>query len=258
MIATFTIARNTMRETLRERLLYNLVLFGVVLVGASLTISSLTLGEQFRIIADIGTSTTQLVGTVISVFLGVAIIAREIDRRTAYAVLARPVSRGAFVTGKALGLLVVIALNVAVMAAVTALMLLVHARDPRFLGSGFVAAFWLMIVQFAVCVGFATFFACVTTPTLAVVLTLGCVLAGHLFAEVRGFWLSAKQVQMKQLVSLLDYVLPNMGLLDAKEALTYGDPVHLGSIVLRSAYGLGYAGVLLTLAALVFSRKDVR
>jgi ABC-type transport system involved in multi-copper enzyme maturation permease subunit len=258
MTTTFTIARNTVRETLRERLLYNLVPFAVLLVGASLTISNLTLGEQFRIIADVGSSTTQIVGTVISVFLGVAVIARELDRRTAYAVLARPVSRGAFVAGKALGLLAVITLNVAVMAAATALTLLVYAGNAGFLASGFFAAFWLMVVQFAVCVGLAALFACITTPTLAVVLTLGAVAAGHLFSGVRAFWIQATQVRMKQLVGVLDYLLPNMGLLDAKEALTYGDPVTLGSIALRTAYGFGYAAVLVALAAFVFSRKDVR
>ncbi len=127
------IAGNTLREALRERLLYNLVLFAIVLSVASLTISRLTLGEQFRIIADVSTSSTQLFGILISVFVGVALVSREIDRRTAYAVLARPVSRADFILGKFLGLLATAALNLVVMALASAAVLFAYTRNGGFL-----------------------------------------------------------------------------------------------------------------------------
>ena len=101
-------------------------------------------------------------------------------------------------------------------------------------------------------------FACFTTSTLAVIFTLSVVAAGHVFSEVRAFWVKAPQAGMKPLVGILDFTLPNLGLLDMKEALTYGDPVSLGSLAARVAYGVGYAGVVVALAALVFTRKDVR
>ncbi len=258
MTTSLAIAHNTFREALRERLLYNLVIFALVLIGGSLTISQLTLGEQYRIIADVAASSTQVFGTIISVFLGVALVARELDRRTCYAVLARPVGRGAFVLGKFLGLLATVALNLVVMAAVSALVLRLYLGNWGHLGGAFLAAFGMMAVQFAVCIGFAVLFAVLTTPTLATIFTLTLVAAGWGFSEVRSFWLRADQVRMKPLVHVLDVVLPNMGLLDYKEALTYGDPVSLVSLVARIAYGAGYAAVLVGLAALVFSRKDVR
>ncbi len=252
------IAANTVREALRERLLYNLFVFAVVLTVASLTISRLTLGEQFRIIADVGTSSTQVFGILISVFLGVALVSREIERRTAYAMLARPVSRPEFVLGKFLGLLAITILNLAAMALVTALVLYRYRGDGSFLASGFFAAFGLMLAQFAVAVALAVLFASFTTPTLAVIFTLTILAAGFLFTEVRPFWLASDQVEMKQLVRVLDFLLPNMGLLDAKEALTYGDQVGLRSFLARLGYGLCYAGVLVGLAAVVFSRRDVK
>ncbi|MFY3742892.1 ABC transporter permease [Anaeromyxobacter sp. Red801] len=258
MTRTLSIAANTLREALRERLLYNLVFFAIAMTIASLTVSRLTLGEQFRIIADVSTSSTQVFGLLISVFVGVSLVAREIDRRTCYALLARPVSRAEFVVGKFLGLLATAGLNLLVMAAVSALALLVYRGDASFLGSGFLAAFGLMIAQFAVAVALAVLFATFTTPTLATIFTLSALASGFLFAEVRSFWLKAEQVELKQVVHLLDVLLPNMGLLDAKEALTYGDVVGIGSVLIRLAYGFGYAGVLLALAALVFSRRDIR
>jgi ABC-type transport system involved in multi-copper enzyme maturation permease subunit len=255
---TLAIAGTTVREALRERLLHNLIVFAVLLVVGSLTISQLTLGEQFRIIANIGTSATQVFGTLIAVFLGVGLVTREIDRRTCYAALARPVSRAGFVVGKYLGLLATLALNVALMALATAAVLLAYRGSRVFLDGAYAATFVLTAVQLAVCGALAVLFSTFTTATLASIYTLAVVGAGWLFGEVRSFWLLARQVELKPLVGVLDVLLPNMALLDVKESVTYGDPVALGSVVARATYGLGYAAILVLLAAAVFSRRDIR
>ncbi len=258
MRTTLTIAVTTLREALRDRLLYNLVVFAMVLVVGSLTISQLTLGEQFRIIANIGTSSTQVFGTLIAVFLGVGLVSKEIDRRTCYPALARPVSRAGFVAGKYLGLLATLALNVALMAAATAAVLGLYRGGTGFLDFAFFASFALTLVQLAVCAALAVLFSTFTTATLASICSLAVIGAGWLFGEVRSFWLTARQAELKELIRVLDVVLPNMGLLDVKEAVTYGDPVTLGSALTRGAYGAGYAAVLLLLGAIIFTRRDIR
>jgi len=256
--ATLAIATTTLREALRERLLYNLVVFAVLLVVGSLTISQLTLGEQFRIIANIGTSATQVFGTLIAVFLGVGLVSREIDRRTCYAALARPVSRAAFAVGKYLGLVAILLLNVVLMAAATAAVLLFYRGAGTFLDFSFAASFALTAVQLSVCAALAVLFSTFTTATLASIFSLAVVGSGWLFGEVRAFWMASRQTEMKWLVDLLDVLLPNMSLLDVKEAITYGDTLSVGSALARGAYGVGYAAVLVALAALVFTRRDIR
>jgi ABC-type transport system involved in multi-copper enzyme maturation permease subunit len=255
---TLTIAANTVREALRERLLYNLVVFAVVLTAGSLGISLLTLGDQTRIVADVGTGSAQLFSTLIAVFVGVSLMSRELERRTSYALLARPVSRAEFVIGKYLGLLATLALNLLVMAAATAAVLLVHRGDLAGLGTALVAAHLVMLAQLAICGAFAVLFATHSTATLATIFTLSLVGAGHVFGEVRLFWLRAPDVDMKWLVHVFDVVLPNLALLDLKAAVTYGDPVSAASVLHRLGYGFGYAAVVVAIAALVFSRKDVR
>jgi len=257
-LKTLAIAGTTIREALRERLLHNLLVFAVLLVAGSLSIAQLTLGEQYRIIADIGTSATQAFGTLIAVFLGVGLISREMDRRTCYPALARPVSRAGFVVGKYLGLVATLALNVACMALATAAVLASHVGGPSAPVGAFLATFALTLVQLALCGAFAVLFSTFTTATLASIYTLSIVAAGWLFGEVRAFWLVARQVEMKQLVWVLDILLPNMSLLDLKESVTYGDPVTLASVAARAAYGLGYAAVLVLLAAILFTRRDIR
>jgi Cu-processing system permease protein len=234
------------------------VVFAIVLTAGSLGISLLTLGDQTRIIADVGTGSAQIFGTLIAVFVGVALVSRELDRRTSYALLARPVSRAEFVVGKYLGLLATLAVNVAVMGAATSAVLLFHRGDLAGLRGALVAAHVVLLAQLAICGAFAVLFASYSTATLATIFTLSIVAAGHVFGEVRGFWLRAPEVGMKGLVRVLDVLLPNLALLDLKAAVTYGDPVSLASVAGRVAYGLGYAGVVVALAALVFSRKDVR
>jgi Cu-processing system permease protein len=252
------IAANTLRETLRERLMYNLVVFAVVLILASLTISELTLGEQFRIVADVGTSSTQLFGTLIAVFLGVALVSRELDRRTCYAVLARPVSRAQFVVGKYAGLVAALALNVLVMALASGVVLAFYTRGVAFLGLGFVGAFSLIFVQVALCAAFAMMFATFTTPTLATIFTLSVIAAGHLFGEVRPFWVTSPIPKLKSLVKVLDFAVPNLALIDLKEALTYGDAVAWSGFAGRLAYGIAWGGFALAIGAVIFSRKDER
>jgi ABC-type transport system involved in multi-copper enzyme maturation permease subunit len=234
------------------------VVFAVLLVVGSLTISQLTLGEQFRIIANIGASATQIFGTLIAVFLGVGLVSKEIDRRTCYPALARPISRAGFVAGKYLGLLATLLLNVVLMAVATAAVLFTYRGSATFIDLAFLATFALTLVQLAICAALAVLFSTFTTATLASICTLSIVGAGWLFGEVRFFWLTAKQADLKQLVALLDVLLPNMSLLDLKEAVTYGDAVTLGSALARGAYGAGYAAVLLLLASIVFTRRDIR
>jgi ABC-type transport system involved in multi-copper enzyme maturation permease subunit len=197
-------------------------------------------------------------GTLIAVFLGVGLVSRELDRRTCYPALARPVSRAGFVVGKYAGLLATLALNVGLMALSTALVLLSYRGTLSFLDRAYAATFFLTGVQLAICGAFAVLFSTFTTATLASIYTLAIVGAGWLFGEVRGFWLQAKQAELKSLVQVLDVLLPNMSLLDLKETVTYGDPVALGSVIARAAYGLGYAGILVLLAAVLFTRRDVR
>jgi Cu-processing system permease protein len=258
MRALLAIAGNTVREALRDRILYNLFIFAVLLTVGSLTVSTLTLGEQSRIISNMGTGATQLFGTLIAVFLGVALISRELDRRTCYPVLARPVSRATFVVGKYLGLLATLALNVLLMAVATAAMLYLYRADGSWVDPAFLAAFGLMVVQFAICGALAVLFSTFSSATLSAILALALIGAGWLFSEVRLFWLLSSRVSMKWLVRVLDFVLPNMGLLDLKEAVVYGDPVTAGSFVARLAYGCAYSATLIALAALVFSRRDIR
>src|SRR5215204_2959568 len=109
------IARNAFREAVRDRVLYNLVLFVLLLTGASIFIGELSGGQERKVIVDLGLSAMLLFGVFISIFVGVGLVYKEIERRTIYAIFSKPVGRGEFLVGKYLGLCLTLLVNVVVM-----------------------------------------------------------------------------------------------------------------------------------------------
>src|SRR6059058_6541801 len=119
MSATLAIAVNVFRESVRDKVLYNLVLFAILLIGASYLLGQLTAGQDVKIIKDLGLAATSAFGLFIAVFIGIGLVSKEVERRSIYSLLAKPISRYQLVIGKYAGLTLTLAVNVAIMAAAT-------------------------------------------------------------------------------------------------------------------------------------------
>src|SRR5437773_12082132 len=117
MNATAAIALNVFRESVRDKVLYSLVLFAILLIGASYLLGQLTAGQDVKIIKDLGLSATSIFGLFIAVFIGIGLVSKEVDRRSIYSLLAKPIHRYQLVLGKYCGLTLTLAVNVAVMSA---------------------------------------------------------------------------------------------------------------------------------------------
>src|SRR5947208_16133152 len=118
------IARNAFREAVRDRVLYNLVVFALLLIGGAIFLGELSAGQEAKIIVDLGLSAILLFGVFISVFIGVGLVYKEIERRTLYAILSKPISRAEFLLGKYLGLCATLFVNVMIMCVGVSLALL--------------------------------------------------------------------------------------------------------------------------------------
>jgi ABC-type transport system involved in multi-copper enzyme maturation permease subunit len=112
---TLAIARNAFREAVRDRVLYNLVLFVLLLIAGAIFLGELSAGQEAKIIVDLGLSAMLLFGAFIAIFVGVGLVYKEIERRTLYAILSKPIGRGQFLLGKYLGLCLTLLINVLVM-----------------------------------------------------------------------------------------------------------------------------------------------
>ena len=253
MSRVFAVAANTFRETVRERVLYNLVFFALLMTLSGLLLGQLSIRQDEKIITDVGLAAMDLFGTLIAVFIGVGLVSKEIERRSLYPLLAKPLSRDEFFLGKFAGLAFTLLVNIAVMTAGIYLTLLLTGRraDPRLL-----AAVYPIFLGLALVVAFAMLFSTVSSSSaLASVFTVGVVVAGRFSDVVRNMRQVAPGVS-PWLVDLLYAVLPNFRNFDFKAVVAYGDPVPPEVLAWVTAYGVAYVGVVLAIGLASFRSRD--
>jgi ABC-type transport system involved in multi-copper enzyme maturation permease subunit len=245
------IALNTFREAIRDRILYLLLAFALVLIGVSRTLSLLTVGDEEKIIKDIGLSAISLFGVLTAVFVGVSLVFKEIERRTVYTLFANPIRRWHFVTGKFLGLLAVLTMNVALMSTALFGILLLRGEAPWAL----VPAILLILVELAMITSFALLFSSITNPILAALMTFAVYVMGHLSWSL--LLLRAKITGAGAAICDFAYwVMPNLERLNVKAEAVHDIPLQPGHVPFALLYGLAYAALVLALACFAFERKE--
>lgn len=253
MGAIGVIALNAFRESLRDKILYNLVLFAGLLIGLSVLLADLSITEHHKIIADMGLAAINLIGVVIAIFIGISLVNKEIERRTIYTIMARPISRTYFILGKYCGLALTLFVNIAIMMGVFLATLWLY-RVP--IGHSLFQAAGLIFVEILVVTAIALFFSTFSSSTLSAIFTLGLYVIGHLTADLRGMVANSESGVVKAVVDTLYYLCPNLEMLNIKGQAAVGILVAPEFVMLASLYGLLYAGVLLTGACLVFQQRD--
>jgi len=255
-VKTWAVVANTFREAIRDKVLYNLVFFALLVMGASVVIGNMTLGETIKIILDLSLAAMSVFGLLIAIFVGIGLVHKEIQRRTLYMLLARPISRRNFVIGKYLGLMLVIALNVAIMTAALLVLMALYSENGNF-GGVFVAVL-LILVELMVVTAVAVLFSTFSTPTLSAMLTLGVWVIGRFSSDLVEFARRTEAPVARSLVTVIHYVLPNLEKFDVKHLVVYNmaiEPAYIGGALL---YGLLYIVFLIGLAAVIFERRDFK
>jgi len=247
------VAGNTFRETLRDKILYNLVLFALLLIGASVLLATLTIGEQARIVKDIGLASINVVGVIIAIFVGIGLVAKEIERRTIYTILARPITRSQFLIGKYLGLAVVIAMNMGLM---FGMFLATVWLSSASISESLFQSIQLMVVESLLIVAVAIFFSTFTSSILSATMTLGVYVIGHLTTDMKAIAEKSQNPLTEWIMTAIYYVCPNLEWLNIKGQAASGAAVSMTYQMLATSYGLLYSGILLAAACLLFRRRD--
>jgi ABC-type transport system involved in multi-copper enzyme maturation permease subunit len=255
-VKTWAVIANTFREAIRDKVLYNLVFFALLVMGASVVIGNMTLGETIKIILDLSLAAMSVFGLLIAIFVGIGLVHKEIQRRTLYMLLARPISRRNFVIGKYLGLMLVIALNVAIMTA--ALLALMALYSPGAMNGGIFVAVLLILVELMVVTAVAVLFSTFSTPTLSAMLTLGVWVIGRFSSDLVEFARKTEDPVARALVTGVHYVLPNLEKFDVKHLVVYNIAIEPAYVAGAVVYGLLYIAFLIGLAAVIFERRDFK
>lgn len=247
------IAVNTFRENLRDKILYNLLFFALLLMGGSVLLADLTIMEHRRIVTDMGLTIMNLAGVIIAAFVGIGLVGKEIERRTVYTILARPISRTHFIIGKYLGLVLTLLVNVTVMLAVFLVTLWLY-KTP--LHAALFQAVGLIFVELLLVTALALFFSTFSTTTLSAIMTLGFYVIGHLTTDLKGLGENSQHAAVQTVVTWLYYLCPNLEVLNVKGQASANAIVDLSYVAVASMYGLLYAALLLTAACAVFRHRD--
>ncbi len=267
----WAIALNTYREAIRQKILYALVLFTVVLILFSLFLGQLTLGADTKIIKDMGLASIMILGAIMSIFIGVGLVFKEIERKTIYTLLSKPVSRPEFILGKFFGLSMTIGLEVISM---TVLLFLILSFYKEPLDFNLIKAVILIFVELCVVTAVALVFSSYSSSFMSILFCVGFLILGHMtddFAAVIAPKIRASLSQVEGQPwdggTAIGYIL--LGFVRAIEVLNldhfainakvvHGVPVTWAWIVSSTFFGFCWLILLLSLAIFLFKRKDLQ
>ena len=252
------VALNTFREAVRDRVLYNLLFFALVMMAASIIAGQISIGIEETVIATLGLSAISLIGLLIAIFIGVGLVSKEMDKRTLYALLAKPVRRWEFLLGKFGGLVLTLAVNTAAMG-VGLFLALVYVKPTLERGDAtvFVAVYFIWL-KLALVVALALLFSCFTTPLLAILFTVGIYVVGLYVQELRDMPMRVMSPGMTIFTKWLSYLLPNFENFHVMALAAHSRPVPGGFILQNTLYAVVYCTIVLTAAVLVFSKRNLK
>lgn len=251
-----TIARNAFREAVRDRVLYNLILFVLLITASAVFLGELTAGQEARVIVDLGLSASLIFGTFISIFVGISLVWKEIEKKTVYSTFSKPVGRAEFIVGKYLGLCTTLLVNIAVMGFGITL------AEAYVGGSKFIAPLWgalsLIYLELTITTAVAIVFSSFSTPALSALLTFFIFLIGHFSSSLREL---AENLGSRGSIIFFNgiyYILPNLAHFGFIANTANGECATLNLIGDCLVYAVVFDAVLLAIAALIFSRRNFK
>lgn len=248
-----TVALNTFREAIRDRILYLLLFFAAVCIAFSRFLALLTVGDRVKIIKDVGLASISLFGMLMAILIGTGLVYKEIDKKTIFTLMAKPIHRYQFLLGKYLGLVFTLLVMTALMSLIFLLLIFVHTLTLEW---KLLIAILFIFIELCVLTAVAILFSCFSTPILSSLYSLAFYLIGHLSWSMETLIKKAKPGVAKTLLKILYTFLPDLENFNFKTEVVHNLPIP-GNIYLHSfLYGLFYSLFLLAIAMLIFHRRD--
>lgn len=263
MKSIFSIAKVTLIEQIRNRLYLIILFFGAAILGVSVLLGALAPGHRTRVIFDLGLLTLELFGLTTAVFGAVNLVLQEIESKTIYLIVTRPVLRSTYVIGRFFGLVVAVALTMAAMACLHILVMVSNPQWFRMFTEGW--SFWsiyptlvlMSMGKMLVTTSVALFFSLSATSSVSALVFTGFFWGvGHFGQELTFMIKKAVQGPLQTALIALAAIFPNFQYFNFRE--TYAIPGFPGYEFMGWAllYGIGYMGFFLVLSSFLFSRKE--
>jgi ABC-type transport system involved in multi-copper enzyme maturation permease subunit len=253
----FHIATNTFREAVRDRVLYNLIAFALLMSGAAILVGQISFGIERLVVINLGLTAISLFGTVIAIFIGIGLVSKEIDKRTLYTVLSRPVRRWEFIVGKFFGLSGTLVVNTFFMAIGVFAALLYVSRHFQKTDGWILVALYFIVLQFLMITALSLLFSTYSSPLMSAVFAF-CVFVIGCFAEdLRGFAAMTNGLT-RWLATGVAYLVPNFSALNVISLVAHEQAVSVQLIFYNTAYALIYATMAICGAVLIFEHRNLK
>jgi ABC-type transport system involved in multi-copper enzyme maturation permease subunit len=253
-----TIAVHTFKEAARERVLYNLVVFALLMIAAAILVGHISVGIEETVLINLGLSSISVFGVLIAIFVGIGLVYKEIERRTVYSILSKPVHRWEFIVGKYAGLLLTLLVNTGIMTAGFYAALFYQKRHLGIADLKPLGAVYFILLELAMVVGIAIFFSCMSTPILSAVFTFCVYLIGHFLSEIRFLGQESKNGIVEKITAGIYYLLPNFSDFDVIARTAHRHGISKTFMMTNSLYALLYVVVLASAAILIFEEREFR
>ena len=251
----WALAHNTFREAVRDRVLYSILFFAIGVIVLSLALQEITVGDRDKVVRSVALGSIAAFGSIISMFLGISLVWKEVERKTVYTILSKPISRWMFVLGKYLGMMMTLVVQVAIMVLVYTILLTAQQSFPP--AVVYVSAL-LLVVELMLLTSWATLFSTYSAPTTAAAFTLAIFLIGHLADDIWLYGSALESPAAQQVAKVLYWVLPNFELFNIRSHAVHELPIPWEQITSSVAYGACYTAAVLGLAMIVFERRDLK
>lgn len=247
------IALNTYREIIRDRILYGLIVFSCLLIGASLALGQLSFDEQVRISINFGFTAIHLSVMVISIFVGCTLVAREIEKKTIFTILVRPISRTQFIIGKYAGLLLVI---LTMILGLSLVLSIIFWRLGQPMEASFLVGVYGIFLESCILLGVTILLSCFTRPIMVVTMSIGFFLIGHWLNSLKYFSETSESVPFYYFGKIVSYLVPNLEWYNWRSIFVYSNDIPWSQVVLASLSALAWGGLLIFLATWILEKKD--
>lgn len=252
------VAVNAFREAIRDRVLYNLIFFALMMIGAAILVGQISIGIERLVIINLGLSAISIIGIIMAIFIGVGLVSKEIEKRTLYSLLAKPVCRWQFLMGKYAGLLLTLVVNTSLMMLGVAAALFYVSRHFQASDISILAAIYFIMLELALVTALALFFSCFSSPLLSTLFTLGIYITGVFAQDIREFGEVTKNPVLLMMTRVLYYALPNFHNFNGIAAAAHADTIPAALIAQNTLYALLYVSVVLLGASAIFSRRNLK
>ncbi|MBE0433571.1 ABC transporter permease subunit [candidate division WOR-3 bacterium] len=249
------IIENTFKEGLRQRILLLLIVFTLLLIVMSVFLEPFALGESPKIMRDLGLAAASLFGVLTTIIVGSALIHKDIEKRTLYTVLAKPVRRSEIVLGKFLGLGALVCLLVLAMLLIHQLVIFLYEGSFDF---HLLIAFPFTILEVGVMLGILLLFSSFSSTTLTSIMGVIFFVIGHALPDLKLFAETTKAPALKHIAYAFYYVLPNLDNFNFRMDLAYKAPLPTDQLIFSICYGIMYTVFLLYVTTLIFERREFK